>query len=287
MSVLVAYSPEHSGSSALGLGQVLARALGTDIVVLNVLARTWPASPVYQDGDYRAWIARRGAQALEQAGAEVAEQSPGLEVRTVQVEGRSAGGALLEVAEKLEPDVVVLGSGLDGLPGRVMLGTTANRVMHSSPVPVAVAPRGYEAEPLTRMVTAWSSTDPVSELVRMATFAREADLPVELVTFGRIPDAMYPPEVGFDAEKDIFSAWREEALASLRSAAPKAGLDSERVSLGIGSDWKSAVGNLPWGPGDVLALGSHAGGAARRVFLGSSATRIIRHSPVPVVVFPG
>ncbi|WP_454294926.1 universal stress protein [Salana multivorans] len=287
MSVLVAYAPERSGASALGLGQAFARALGTDLIVLNVLARTWPASPAYQDGDYRTWIAQKGQQALDEALAQVAEESPGLEARAFQVEGRSAAGALLDAAEKLEPELVVLGSGLDGLPGRIMLGTTANRVMHSSPVPVAVAPRGYEPVPLTRMVTAWSRVDPKPLLGRMADFAKRANLPVELVTFGRVPEPMYPPEVGFDAEADMFRVWQEEALTTLREAAPAAGLDPERVALGTGSDWRAAVGNLPWAEGDILALGSHPGGPVRRVFLGSTATRIMRHSPVPVLVFPG
>lgn len=287
MSVLVAYAPQRSGQSALALGQGFARALGTDLIVLTVVVRSWPDSPAYQDGDFRAWIARTGQRALDQARADVGERAPDLGVQLVQVEGRSAAGAMLEATATLGPDVVVLGSGLDGPPGRIVLGTTANRVMHSSPAPVAIAPRGYEAVPLARMVTAWSAVDPPPQLTRMARFARRAHLPVELVTFGRIPEPMYPPEIGFDAEADLFRAWQHEALVTLRAAAPAAGLDPARVALGTGSDWKAAVGNLPWAATDVLALGSHAGGPVRRVFLGSTATRIMRHSPVPVLIFPG
>ncbi len=40
------------------------------------------------------------------------------------------------------------------------------------------------------------------------------------------------------------------------------------------------------GDGDVLAVGSSSLGPVARVFLGSRASKIIRHSSVPVVVVP-
>ena len=40
------------------------------------------------------------------------------------------------------------------------------------------------------------------------------------------------------------------------------------------------------GDGDVLVVGSSAIGPVARVFLGSRATKIVQHSPVPVVVVP-
>ena len=39
-------------------------------------------------------------------------------------------------------------------------------------------------------------------------------------------------------------------------------------------------------PNELLVLGSSSAGALRRVFLGTNATKIIRHSPVPVLVVP-
>ena len=40
------------------------------------------------------------------------------------------------------------------------------------------------------------------------------------------------------------------------------------------------------GRGDVLVVGSSSIGPVARVFLGSRAAKIVRHSPVPVVVVP-
>ena len=42
-----------------------------------------------------------------------------------------------------------------------------------------------------------------------------------------------------------------------------------------------------WQDGEVLALGTSPRGDITRVFLGSRGTKIMRHSPVPVLVLPG
>ena len=43
--------------------------------------------------------------------------------------------------------MIVVGSGSDGSWGTVVVSSTADRLLHSSPVPVAVAPRGYRRRP--------------------------------------------------------------------------------------------------------------------------------------------
>ncbi len=60
------------------------------------------------------------------------------------------------------------------------------------------------------------------------------------------------------------------------------------VEAGIveGRDWEDALDSLPWEEGEVLVVGSSRLGPVARVFLGSNSTKIIRSSPVPVVVVP-
>ena len=52
------------------------------------------------------------------------------------------------------------------------------------------------------------------------------------------------------------------------------------------SSWWDALTSVDWTPNELLILGSSSAGALRRVFLGTNATKIIRHSPVPVLVVP-
>ena len=67
------------------------------------------------------------------------------------------------------------------------------------------------------------------------------------------------------------------------------GLTGGTVQLHIaeGADWSTAVASVDWAEGDVLVLGSSSTHRLAQVFLGSSASKIIRHSPVPVIIVPG
>ena len=56
--------------------------------------------------------------------------------------------------------------------------------------------------------------------------------------------------------------------------------------IGYGENWDEALEDIAWRDGDVLVVGSSAVGPVARVFLGSRASKIVRHSPVPVVVVP-
>ena len=56
--------------------------------------------------------------------------------------------------------------------------------------------------------------------------------------------------------------------------------------VGSGESWDEALEDVEWRDGDVLVVGSSAHGAIARVFLGSRASKIVRSSPVPVVVVP-
>jgi nucleotide-binding universal stress UspA family protein len=54
--------------------------------------------------------------------------------------------------------------------------------------------------------------------------------------------------------------------------------------VGQGESWEDALEDIPREDGDVLVVGSSSIGPVARVSLGSRATKIVRHSPVPVVV---
>ena len=56
--------------------------------------------------------------------------------------------------------------------------------------------------------------------------------------------------------------------------------------VGYGESWDEALEDVEWDEGDVLVVGSSSTGPLARVFLGSRATKIVRHSPVPVVLVP-
>ena len=74
------------------------------------------------------------------------------------------------------------------------------------------------------------------------------------------------------------------ALAELEAESSKP--KDTTLAFGAGSNWTDALEDLEWDDGEILVIGSSPIGPLARVFLGSGATKIVRHSPVPVVVVP-
>ena len=99
---------------------------------------------------------------------------------------------------------------------------------------------------------------------------------------------MYPPEVGLRAEDSILeqlASQARETLAQLKTD----GVVGDDVELQVvtGNGWDEALDAADWQDGDLLAIGTSPVGGIARVFLGSRGSKILRHSPVPVLVLPG
>jgi nucleotide-binding universal stress UspA family protein len=63
--------------------------------------------------------------------------------------------------------------------------------------------------------------------------------------------------------------------------------DDVALQVVSGNGWDQALDAAERRDGEVLALGTSPRGDIARVFLGSRGTKIMRHSPVPVLVLPG
>jgi nucleotide-binding universal stress UspA family protein len=159
-------------------------------------------------------------------------------------------------------------------------------------VPLAIAPRGYrgsKAGGLTRVTAAYSGTPDTRHVVeRVAAFAERMHVPMRVVTFAVRGRTMYPPEVGLRAEDSILeqlASHARETLSALRSD----GLIGDDVVLQVvtGNGWDEALDAAEWQEGELLAIGTSPVGGIARVFLGSRASKILRHSPVPVLVLAG
>ncbi|GAA4707210.1 universal stress protein [Nocardioides conyzicola] len=289
MTIVVGHPTRTHDRSAVSLGAMLARSLSTDLLVVSVVPAQWPTLVAGNvDREYAAWAHEVGAAAVADAERVLAEVAGDLEARAVAVPGRSVPAALLEQARSVDAGLVVVGSAADGPWERVALGSTADHLLHSAHVPVAVAPRGFATHAVprfTRATCAFRADRASAEVLRRTTeICASAGAAVRIATFGVLGKTMYPPEVR--GEQDVLASFVEQAEAALREAAAATGLREVDHVVATGPDWASAVGRLEWRHDDVLVLGSSPRGVLARVFIGSHASRIIRHSPVPVVVVP-
>jgi nucleotide-binding universal stress UspA family protein len=292
VTVVVGYLAGKGGIAALHLGLEAANTLKTSLSVVTVVPKPWTTpSPARIDAEYAQYADRLAADSAAQAQKCVAEIGTDLEVSYHKYAHRSAPGGLLAAVEELKAEALVLGSAADGKLGQVVVGSTADRLLHSSPVPLAISPRGYrgsKSHGLTRITCAFPGTPESRHVVeRVTTLATQLDVPMRVITFAVRGRTMYPPEVGLRAEDSILETWAahsREALAALKSD----GIVGDDVTLQVvtGNGWDQALDAAEWLDGELLAIGTSPQGALARVFLGSKGTKIVRHSPVPVLVLP-
>lgn len=293
MTYLVGFSPHKDDLGPLELACQFARSEADTVHAIVVVPRGWE-TPVAGDTDreFEAWAAEVGEASAALALERLTGQ-PDVTATASWVSGRSVPAALVESAEALGAAILVVGSGLDGAPGRITLTSKTSRLLHSSTVPVAIAPRDYRAAGTSvRRVTVGFRDDDVTWtlLDRVAAIGRRVGARLRVVTFAVPPRPMFTATVS-RAEDQVFAQWRRQALAAQQEAQEHlraAGFDDAEVEMALveGATWAEAVDSLEWLPGDVMAVGSSATHKLAQVFLGSSASKIVQHSPVPVVVVP-
>jgi len=292
MTMLVGFAPHGRGRAVLHLAAMLARSSGDDLVVCAIVPAPWPPSPARVDAEYRAYLEQAANDALAKARARL----PADIAATFEVHhARSAPAGLLELAERHDAGVIVTGSSPAGGAGHVSVGSTTSRLLHSSPIPVALAPHGFRcrADARVRRVTAaYGGSEEADDLVvAAAAVAGSVGAALRLASFAVRAHPPYTAGVGTDPEEEIIERWideiREAGSAALAQVAdlPVAPAALE-VVVGRGETWEEATEDVEWEDGDVLVVGSSSIGPIKRVFLGSRSSRIVRHSPVPVVVVP-
>jgi nucleotide-binding universal stress UspA family protein len=293
VTVVVGYLAGKSGRSTLYLAVEAARVLKTSLVVVTVVPKPWMTpSPARIDAEYAAWADQLGADSQREAQRCLNQIAEGLDVSYQKVANRTAGEGLLEAAEQLGADALVVGSSTHGALGQIVLGSTTDWLLHSSPVPVAISPRGYRGSrsgTLARVTCAYSGTpESVRVVERVAAFAAQLDVAMRVVSFAIRGRTMFPPEIGLHAEDSLLETWAaqlREMLAKLKSD----GIVGDDVALQVvtGHGWEEALDRSEWEEGELLVLGTSGRRSIRGVFLGSHGAKIIRHSPVPVLVLPG
>ncbi len=292
MTVVVGYLAGKCGHAPLNLAVEAARVLNTSLTVVTIVPKPWATpSPARVDAEFASYADKLGADSKAEAQAYLADLTVGLEVDYRQVGSRTAGDGLIEAAEDLGADVLVVGSSSDGALGQVVLGSTTDWLLHASPVPVAICPRGYrgaKSGKLTRVTCGYSGTpESVRVVERVAALTEELDVAMRVVSFAVRGRTMFPPYVGLHAEDSLLDAWAgqlRESVAKLKTD----GVVGDDVGLEVvaGNGWDQALDAVDWEDGELLALGTSSRRTIKGVFLGSHGAKIIRFSPVPVLVLP-
>lgn len=281
--IVVGYTATKTGRDAVAFAARLAMATGAVLDVAIILPADSRSVITPPDAGYerllreqaQAWI----AAAIDKTPAEVVAHA---HVRSAE----SFAEGLISLADDLGASHIVVGAADGGLRGRHRLGTTTSELLHSSDVPVVLVPRGARkvaAETGVTRLTVAVGTRPGADalMVDAAALAAATGASVRLLSLLTVD---LPPTADTGAIRLAGSTEADEVLAAAQTALPE-GLVVE-VVVADGDSIEDAVSHLDWQPGEVLLAGSSRLAQPRRLFLGSTAAKMLHEVPVPVIVVP-
>ena len=271
MRLLIGYLATPGGADALALGVRLARTFDAELDICAVLP-----VPVPLNMEYQGELADQAEQWLGEALASVPS---GVTAHTHVSFHESFAEGINDEAERLGAAAIVVGGAGGGLVGGFSLGSVVNELLHSAQVPLVVAPRGIRHSDVERIrsVTCAVGMRPGAEhlldvAVRVST---ASGTPLRLVS-------LVPLDEFGSRQQALDHA--AETLATAKSSLPEGFPVS--VVVADGATVEAAVEKLDWRDGDLIMVGSSRLAQPRRLFLGSTAAKMLRVLHVPLVVVP-
>jgi nucleotide-binding universal stress UspA family protein len=279
--ILVATDFSRPSRLALVSAERLARGRETEIVLVNVI-----------DMPTMSGTGREDVYGLDEACEQWIEESRvalrawalqgrtrGARIAEVEVRIGSAWVEILEAAKSHEADLVILGNSGRGRFHRLLLGSTAEKVVRNSPVPVLVT-RGRALRALRRVLVPVSADEGSLTALR---FALER-LPggVEIEAFHAVPTI-----TAVEPWMPVPPPRTDEAASELREFLEAAGVGRVGAGVALGNDTGAAILERAraW-KADLILLSTHGRTGLAHMFLGSVAEKVARYTDRPVLILP-
>lgn len=278
--IVAGYTATDAGADAVALAARLALASDSSLHLVVVLPGEERSVITPPDAGYDEYLREQAQRWLTDAAATVPDS---VRVRTHVRFGDSFAAGLIESAHDVGASHIVVGAANGGLRGRHRLGTVASELLHSSDVPVVLAPEGARridpASGITR-ITAAIGLRPGADLLLEEALALAAATGAELRLVSLVAVDLPP---GIEGNESA-ATHADEVFVHARGALPK-GVEAEAV-VGLGDSIEDAVSHLSWEPGEIAVVGSSRLARPRRLFLGSTAAKMLHELPVPMIVVP-
>lgn len=201
---------------------------------------------------------------------------------TCQVVPVPADAAILEVAEKVGADLVIVGATRRGKLARAILGTTAQRVVRAARTPVLVARRPDYGLPRRVLFTTDLSEHSASVYERgrqlVATLCRGEDPELRLLL---VAGFEAPPALPRQLVLDTAAPRLQHFLTSLDPDAP-----GSRGKTRAGDPAREIVAEAAEWQADLLVVGTHGRKGPSRLLIGSVAEAVVRNALCDVLVIP-
>jgi nucleotide-binding universal stress UspA family protein len=280
--IVVGIDDSPGAQDALAFATRVAEATGASLR----LASVYPYSEVPSKAPvpaYREFL-RSDAQAL------LDRTSASLDVTvtgTEAIANMSPPHALHDLAVNSGAALVVVGSTRRGPVGRVLPGSTGERLLHGSPCPVAIVPRGYaQAGPMTTIGVGHDGSDESeAALTAACQVARRFGAALRVIrvfdaTRYGTPALMTVP--GYVTDHENYEAMQRVGLDEAVAALPgDVAAEAVFVAGPVGPELAAQSESV-----DLMVVGSRGYGPRAAVLLGGVTHTLLRKAASPVIVLP-
>ena len=281
-AIVVGLADSDAPDPALAAAVEIARRAGAPLHAVH--AFTLP--PIFTMMPGLDFVDPRGPQAYaaqlwDEMDAKVRRLHPGADIACHAAPGRPET-VLCDVAQDVGAELIVVGATRHARLSQAILGTTAQRVLRASPVPVYVV-RGTPRAPRRVLFTTDLSVlsarvhEHGMELLERLFGLRELELRSLLVVFFGILPSPLPQDALDRAARAELGAFLSARLPRGRQVDPAVRYDDPGTAI--------AAEARDWGA-ELVVLGTHARATPERIFLGSVAETALRELPCDALVIP-
>jgi nucleotide-binding universal stress UspA family protein len=279
--VVVGVERSERSRDAVALGRTLARAVGTDLLLVAV----YPAggrSSVMPPDTFDRTLSEEAEATLEW----VSRPFTGVPTTTRALACTSITRGLHSVADAEGALAIVVGPTHRGGLGGVLPGSVGERLLRSAPCPVAVAPSGYRSaapSSIRRIGVGFTPTPEADEALDAAVvIATLTGAAVHALSVVEPPSGVLMGIGWSYAEHERLARIDlDGGLALAREASTTLAIEGE-VADGYADDELARLSTEV----DLLVCGSRGRGPLGRVMLGSVSAGVLRKARCPVLVIP-
>jgi nucleotide-binding universal stress UspA family protein len=285
--ILVGYDPRTADRAPVRFAAVAARFTGAPLIVGSVFADATTVDQMAR-GQIDEELAADATQALSHVEREL--RADGVRAECRPFAGHSVPATLHRVAEELGAGLLVVGSTDRSEPRRVMPGSTAERLMHGAPCPIAVVPRSWQSGGELRVLgIAYSDTpEGRAALEEGLALAQRANASARVITAvkPRGSDRGTGGRQGqeartFDAAGYEIDAVKDQILNKVLRLAPDVQVEPDVGAQDAAEFVIAASYDV-----DLLICGSRGYGPKRAVLLGGVSRKVATGAHCPVIVLP-
>lgn len=282
--IIVGVDRSDGSRDAIALASGLAGLNGSTLVLANVFPYDETPSRAL-NREFEAYLRDDAKSILEQLRDAVDAAVP---VETRVIPNPSAPHGLHALAEEEDAGLIVVGSTHTGRMGRVLPGSTAERLLHGSPCPVAVAPKGYAdragREPQAIGCGYDGTQSSRNALTAARRLAEATGVQLRLIRAFQTMAYDVPPGSAAMGGASSYNLVLEERAAEDLDKAVEQLPGDVKGHFEIGDPAHVLAGASE--DLDMLFVGSRGYGPLHSVVVGGVAGQIVREAACPVIVFP-